>query len=92
MHTIEQQEYIAKHKLKVVQLAGDDTLYQSQWGCRTIEDILLMQQCQIRYFTKLAEERARPKRQPIKVSDELMMRHLRCVDEHGCGLFEGEGY
>lgn len=71
---------------------GSNALYQTQWGARTLSNAVEMQQLQREYFSKIAAERARPKPKPIEVSDELMRQHLRCVDEYGCGLFEGEGY
>lgn len=81
--------YLEKYKPKLLCGYGDNALYQTQWGARTVADALEMQELQRAYHAKIAAERTRLKPKPIEVSDELMRRHLRCVDEHGCGLFEG---
>lgn len=81
--------FLEKYKPKLLQGYGRDALYQTQWGARTVANALEMQECQRVYFAKIAAERAKPKPKPIQVSDELMRQHFRCVDEHGCGLFEG---
>ena len=87
MHTPEQQAYITKHKLKVVQQAGDDTLYQSRWGCRTIGDIMAMHQWQVDYFNEIVSAKPELTERILEVCDALELRNERCVDEYGCGLF-----
>jgi len=84
--TQEQQAYINEHKLHLVQEAGVDSLYNSVWGCRTIQDIIQMHECQVRYNKKVAEQHQKM-RASSRVSDALMILHERCVDEYGCGLF-----
>lgn len=81
--------YLEKYKPKLLQGYGDNALYQTQWGARTVESALEMLELQRAYHAKIADERARPKPNPIEVSDELLRKHLRFVDEHGFGLFEG---
>ena len=90
--TEEGKAYLEKYKPKLLCGYGDSALYQTQWGARTVADALEMQGVQRAYFAKIADQRARPKVKPIVVSDELMRSHLRCVDDYGCGLFDGEGY
>jgi hypothetical protein len=87
--TPEQQDYIDKYKLVKLCGHGDNALYKSAWGARTIDSILNMAEYTNQYYAAQAEKAARPQRQSIQVSDELMRRHLHCVDTYGCGLFEG---
>lgn len=83
----EQLAYIERKKLVKLQGYGEDALYQTLWGARTVANAMEMEIIQSHHFTKLVAERAKPEVKPIVVGDEFMVRHLCCADEHGCGLF-----
>ena len=84
----DQAAYVKQKKLIRLQGYGVDALYRTQWGARTVADAMTMETVQSNYHTKVAADRAKEKPQSIVVSNELMIRHLRCVDEYGCGLLE----
>ena len=87
--TPEQQDYIDKYKPVKLCGYGDNALYKSNWGARTIDSILNMVECSKRFHAEQASKASIPRQRPIQVSDELMRQHLQCVDDYGCGLFEG---
>ena len=89
MHTPDQLAYIKKHKLCLLQQAGDDSLYLSTvHGAVTVQRAMELDELHSQYRAKLALYRQQA-RKVLTISDELARRQERCVDEHGCGLFEG---
>jgi hypothetical protein len=89
MHTPEQLAYIKKHNLRTLLNAGDDSLYLSTvHGAVTVQRAMELDELHSLYRAKLALYRQEA-RKVITISDELARRQERCVDDHGCGMFDG---
>lgn len=88
--TIEEREYLQKHPM-CKKLSDDPdhlALWETLYGARTIGDALHVEKVYAEHQKKLNEEDAkRPKYVSPNWSEEMEIRHQRCIDEFGCGLF-----
>ncbi len=69
---------------------GVNDLYQHPiYGARTLENIAEMDAWAAAHHKTVAKHRtATPRRSDIDgVSHELYMRHERCIEQYGCGIF-----
>lgn len=93
MLTSEEQAYLDKHKMKRLTFDGVNDLYQHfVYGAHTIADCIYIDGVNAK-----AAERRNQEQQSIvnraghlyqyEASWELCMRHERCIDQHGFGIF-----
>lgn len=88
-----QQAYLIKHPSIVCLEAGSfppEALYLTpRHGAVTIDRAIELDQLHDNYLAKQSGQCSSDVNfNPAwRISDEMAMRHERCIDEHGCGLF-----
>ena len=83
----QEQAYLAKHPMQRLTFDGVADLYQSLvHGAVTIHRAMELDRLHAAYRSAHSQSKARNQ---VHVSNELLCRHLECVEIHGCGLFEG---